>query len=374
MNQIIDRLASFIISFFSQFKIKDWQKKWSQATKFFYTHRLTLNKSSSGMTLVELMVAIIISSMVVIVAGSALVNILTVNEKAAAKIERRMDLSRAFDFISNEIRTSRRINSSATKIVDGINTTIESVVTSTGLNLNELGNYGTMVLYLEVPIIENAPAVCPAGTPHAGSPPPTPTDYDRVIYDIRANPTDWLSPRIISRYGRIPSGDGTIDPCKDPVSSDILVDSVSDQNITPSPTCNSPAVLLGSGGFSACVNGGLVDIYMKSKVGDLQTHNLASKAFSRLSSSNTLAVPVLSGTRQTNTDSMNLSWTWTGASDVTFKLYRVVAGVSTEVYSGTNLSTIDTLTGNTGDTNCYTLMASVGSYTSDRSNEVCEAR
>lgn len=330
--------------------------------------------SSWGLTLVELIVALLISSIIMIVAGSALVNILTLNEKAAAQIERRIDLSRAFDFISSEIRTAKRINSSATKIVNGTDTSVADVVATSGLNLANLGSYGTMVLYLEIPTVDNPPATCPLGTPHAGSPPPEPAQYDRVIYDIRPNPNNWLSPRIISRYGRIPSSDGIIDPCQDPVSSDVLVDSISDVNITPSPNCTTPGVLSGSGGFYACVNGGLVDVYMQSKLGDLKTHNLASKAFSRLSSTNTLNAPVLSGTRQALNDKIDLSWSWNGSSDVTFKLYRVLGDVTTEIYTGANLSFTDTLAGSIGDTNCYTVTASVGSYTSDYSNQVCETK
>ncbi|PSB02946.1 prepilin-type cleavage/methylation domain-containing protein [Merismopedia glauca CCAP 1448/3] len=374
MRNILAKISSFLCLKSDGFKISGWQKKWFQLSNFVRHYRLPINKSSSGMTLVELMVAIIISAMVIIVASSALVNLLTVNQKAAAKIERRIDLSRAFDFMSYEIRTSRRINSSATAVADGTNTLIENVVTSTGLNLSDLGSYGTMVLYLEIPIIDNPPTTCPVGSPHAGLPPPTPTDYDQVIYDIRPNPSSWLSPRIISRYGRIPRSDGTIDPCEDPVSSDVLVDSISDRDITPTPNCTTPGVLSGGGGFYACVNGGLVDLYMQSKLGDLKTHNLASKAFSRLSTNNTLAAPVLSGTRQTGTNNLNLSWTWTGSNGVTFKLYRVVAGATTEVYSGANLSLTDTLAGNSGDANCYSVIATVGSYTSDYSNQVCETR
>jgi hypothetical protein len=359
MKKLLTRISSLL-----NFKV------WFKAIFLAKNVREQQRHSTLGLTLVELIVAILISSILLIVAGSALINILMVNDKASAKIERRIDLSRAFDFISYEIRTSKRVNSSETKIVNGSSISVQDVVASTGLNLASLGSYGTMVLYLEIPTIDNPPAICPVGTDRAGSPPPAPTNYDRVIYDIRANPSNWLSPRIISRYGRIPSSDGTIDPCQDPVSSDVLVDSISDQNITPSPNCASPAVLSGSGGFYACVNGGLVDLYMQSKLGDLKTHNLASKAFSRLSSSNTLAAPVLSGTR--NSTNIDLSWTWTGSSDVTFKVYRVLRGVTTEVYSGPNTSLTHLLAGNSGDANCYTVTASVSSYTSDYSNQLCE--
>lgn len=340
----------------------------------FLSRKRGKGNSSLGFTLVELIIAILISAIVTIVAGSALFNILSMNQRASTQIERRIDLSRAFDFISYEVKTSQRVNSSSTTVLDGSSISLEQVIASTGLNLASLGTYETLVLYLELPMGAIAPAVCPAGTTHAGSPPPAPSDYDRVIYDIRPNPSNWLSPRIISRYGRIPSSNGTLDPCEEPVSSDVLVDSISDTDITPAPSCAAPGVLSGKGGFFACVNGGLVDIYLQSKSGDLQTHNLSSKAFSRSSSQSTLAVPVLSSAGRSGTDNLNLTWSWNGTSGATFKLYRVIGGTTAEVYSGTAQSFSAPMAGNSGDTNCYTVTASLGSYTSDYSDRVCEAK
>lgn len=327
------------------------------------------------MTLVELLVALIISTIVVILAGSAIAMVTSFNQEAQAKIERLIDLSRAFDFMSQEIRTARRINSTETTVADGASISVANVVSNAGMNLTELGNYGTIVLYLEVPITSKIPTTCPTGSPNAGQAPPSPADYDRVIYDLRLNPTSWLGPRIISRYGRIPNQDGSIDPCSNPISSDILVDAIADSNINPTPTCNSPAVLFGGGGFYACVNGGLVDLYMQSQVGDLKTHSLSSKAFSRLGNNNTISAPVLSGARQSGGDNITLSWTWTGTGTPNFQLYRSVAGgQGTEVYSGTNFSSTTLLSGNSGEANCYAVAATVGSYTSPYSNQICETR
>lgn len=329
-------------------------------------------KPTAGFTLVELLVAALISIIVISMAGFGIVTILAINKKAEAMTERRIDLSRAFDFITNEIRMSRRINRTATTVANGTTITVDDVVTS-GLSLSALGSHGTIVLYLEIPITSAIPATCPAGGPNAGSVPPTPADYDRVVYDIRSNTTTWLGPRVINRYGRIPKSDGTIDPCSDPISSDILVDSISDTNISPTPTCNFPAVLSGTKGFYACVNGRQVDVYLQSRVTDTEAHNLTSRAVSRLRSSTTEPVPILAGTRTSGTNTMNLSWTWTGGS-VTFKLYQRAGGVTTEIYSGSDLSASSTLTGMAGEPNCYTVTATVGSNTSPYSNQVCEPK
>lgn len=342
-------------------------------SKIFIGFKLVgIHKPSAGFTLVELLVAALISIIVISMAGFGIVTILAINKKAESRTERRIDLSRAFDFISNEIRMSRRINRTATTVANGTSITVNDVVTSSGLSLSALGSYGTIVLYLEIPINSAIPATCPAGSPNAGSVPPTPADYDRVVYDIRSNTTTWLGPRVINRYGRIPKSDGTIDPCSNPISSDILVDSISDINI--SPLCDLPAVLSGIRGFYACVNGRQVDVYLQSRVTDTEAHNLTSRAVSRLRSSTTAAPPVLAGTRSPATNTMNLSWTWPGSGSVTFKLYQRVGGVTTEIYSGSDLSAPSTLTGTAGAPNCYTVTATVGSNTSPYSNQVCESK
>lgn len=340
---------------------------------FIFSKIVGTQKPSAGFTLVELLVAALISIIVISIAGFGIVTILAINKKAEARTERRIDLSRAFDFITNEIRMTRRINRTATTVANGTTITVDDVVTSSSLSLSDLGSYGTIVLYLEIPITSAIPATCPAGGPNAGSVPPTPADHDRVVYDIRSNTTTWLGPRVINRYGRIPKSGGTIDPCSNPISSDILVDSISDINISPTPTCNLPAVLSGTKGFYACVNGRQVDVYLQSRVTDTEAHNLTSRAVSRLRSSTT-AAPILAGTRSPGTDTMNLSWTWTGSSSVTFKLYQRVGGVTTEIYSGSDLSTPSTLTGMAGEPNCYTVTATVGSNTSPYSNQVCESK
>lgn len=342
---------------------------------FIVSKTITTQKPSAGFTLIELLVAVLISMIVIGIAGSGIVTILTINKKAESRTERRIDLSRGFDFITNEIRMARRINRSATTVANGTTVTIDDVVTS-GLSLSALGSYGTIVLYLEIPITAAIPAICPAGGPNPGAAPPAPAEHDRVVYDIRSDINGWLGPRVINRYGRIPRSDGTIDPCSNPVASDTLADSISDTNISPTPTCNSPAVLSGAGGFYACVNGRQVDIYLRSRVTDTEAHSLTSRAVSRLRSSSTAPAPpiLLPGTRTSGTNTMNLSWTWTGGS-ATFKLYKSVGGgVTAEVYSGSDLSRANILTGNAGDSNCYTVTATVDSNTSPYSNEVCEPK
>lgn len=327
---------------------------------------VNIQNPSAGFTLVELLLA-------TSVAGLSIVTITTLNKRAEAKTERRIDLSRAFDFMSNEVRMVRKINRTATTVANGTTITLADVVTSSRLSLSALGSYGTIVLYLETPIT-TTPTTCPPGGPNAGLAPPAPADHDRVVYDIRSGTNGWLGPRVIGRYGRIPKSDGTIDPCSNPVASDTLVDSISDTPAPdkPTPTCTSPAILSGAVGFYACVNGGQVEFYLNSDLPGTEVHSLTSKAVSRLPT--LISAPELSGTRTTGTDTMMMSWTWTGFGSVTFKLYRRIGGVGAEVYSGTALGTSSTLTEKAGDEHCYTVTATDGLNTSSESNAVCEPK
>lgn len=156
-------------------------------------------KRDRGFSLIELLVAMTISTIIIGIAGFGIVTILTMNNRAEASIERQVDLNRAFDFLTNEIPMAQKINFTATTVANGTTVTVNDVVTSSGLNLADLGNYGTTVLYLEIPT-GDPPGVCPAGSPNAGLAPPAPSNYDRVVYDIRANTGVWLDPQAIHRY------------------------------------------------------------------------------------------------------------------------------------------------------------------------------
>ena len=225
-------------------------------------------QSSAGFTLVELLVAVAITGIVTTAAGFGLVAILQSDNKAEAQTERRGELNRALSFIADEIRMARRVNTT-----DGTTTTASDAITTSSSNQSfspSLGSIGTAVLYLEIPVGD-----C-SGNPVV----------DRVVYDIRSNSgTNWLGPRIIDRYGRIPTSDGTIDPCSTPVASKALVDSISDTGTAP--TCSSPAVSSGADGFYACVEGRKVDLYINGKLtsdsGNTDTYSVNSSVFARSS-------------------------------------------------------------------------------------------
>ncbi len=193
-----------------------------------------------------------------------------------------------------------------------------------------------------------------------------------MVYDLRPSTGVWLNPRVINRYGRIPTSNGTIDPCSNPVAGDIFVDAISDIDINPT-NCNPPAVLAGSGGFYVCTQGLKVELYLRSRGTNTTAYNIASRAVSRLGGITTLAL-TLSGARLPSSNTMNLAWKWTGSSGVVFKLIQRVNGVDTEIYNGSALNATTTLSGNLNDLNCYTVTAIVDSNTQIDSNQVCEPK
>lgn len=325
-------------------------------------------KKVAGFTLVELLTASIITSIVTSMIGFGVITATRANKRTESVAARRHDLSRAFDFMSNEIRMAYRINQT-NRVVASDSSTLANVVTDSGLNLSDLGAIGTLVLYLEIPITSQVPAVCPAGGPNANSPPPQPASYDRVVYDVRASAQDWLPPNSIFRYGRIPRLDGSIDPCSDPISSDTLVDAIADQ-MDEGPNCPSPGVLVGKAGFQACVKGTQVDLLMRSHISEVEIHRLSSTATSRIG--NIEPVPILTGVRQPGTDTVDLSWTWSGQTiTTTFVLQQMVVTNASPVYEGTNSTAAIAMPGGPGEQHCYTVTAQTDLVTSPESNAVC---
>ena len=240
--------------------------------------RRRLTSSTQGFSLAELIVAGAISIIVILVAWSGLVSAMNMSQVAESRAHRQMELNRALDFMTNEVRMARSVNQSATLTANGSSVSLSNVATSAGVNLASLGNYGTIGLYLEQPIA-SAPAICPAGGPNAGAAPPSPATFDPVVYDIRPSPSGWLQPRMIARYGRAPAADGTINPCSSPISSDPMIDAVS-TTMQQMPACSG--ILAGAGGFYSCMNGKEVSLFFQSEVTKSEVRQVSSKIASRV--------------------------------------------------------------------------------------------
>jgi prepilin-type N-terminal cleavage/methylation domain-containing protein len=342
-----------------------WSKKLSLGRKNANQRR---HGVSAGFTLIELIVATVITTVVILIVGAGFISVLNSSKMAEARTARRIELNRAFDFISNEIRQAQSINRTASMVVNAT-TTVADIVLQSGLSLSSLGSYGTPALYMEIPI-SKAPTLCPAGGPNAGLAPPSPASYDRVVYDIRTSAQGWLGPRAISRYGRIPKSDGSIDPCSNPIGSDVLIDAIS-PTMSVSPACPAPSVLSGAEGFYTCVNGAQVDLFFQSNVVGAEIRKLLSAASSRIVNLNLPQLTLEKVPPQVG-DAVNLRWSWPDAiSNTIYDLYQVVGTSTTKLYSGSNLSASATLTGSTGENNCFVLKTSIPPATVAESNQVC---
>ena len=248
---------------------------------------------SAGFTLIELLVAMSLTLIVTSLSGFGLVAMMTSNSKAEAKTQRRTEINRALDFISDEVRMSRKINTNTNTTT----TASAAVVTSNTLlpfkplnpsnplpeiNLTSTSDLAKIVLYLEIPLTPITTLKCPAGGPNANSSPPEPSTYDRVVYYILSDSSStWLGPRVIKRYGRAPEIDGTINPCSTPgPESETFIDSISTNTNTsyiPASSCPSPAIPSGTEGFYACVNERKVNLYLRSKVSNTAPEDENSK-------------------------------------------------------------------------------------------------
>jgi hypothetical protein len=342
-------------------------------------YRTRKSSTSAGLTLIELLVATVLTAVVILIVGDGLISALNASKVAEARTARRTELNRAFDFMTNEIRMAQSINRTNSLSVNGT-VTVEDVVNNAGLTRSQLGDYGTIALYLEIPIDVPAPAKCPANGPNADQPPPTPSDRDRVVYDIRPSSQGWLSPRSITRYGRVPQSSGVINPCSSPVGSDTLVDAISTDvdNVNRDAAirnCPAPSILTGAEGFMACVNGAQVDLLFQSNVVGSQVRRLSSSALSRPMTARP-ALQLLSvrpSSSSTDPNAIDLSWFWTGyGSGASFKVYQAMEGdlmSKTKIYEGPNLTMVATLNGASRANNCFIVEATNGAATAKSDTE-----
>jgi prepilin-type N-terminal cleavage/methylation domain-containing protein len=315
-------------------------------------------RPEQGLSLIELLVASVITSVVILIAGYGLIAALNGEKVAQAMSARRSELNRAFDFMTNEIRMAQSINSTA----NGTSTSVADAVTQSGLPLSALGSYGTLALYLEIPTT-NPTDTCPA-------------EFDRIVYDIRPSKDGWLPPRTIHRYGRTPRADGTINPCSTPVSSDVLVDAIAAQ-LDTAPVCNAPGSLTGANGFMACVNGAQVDLFLQSAVAGTSSRSIQSAASSRLVSITQAlnSIQLIQSRASTTASAIDFSWTYPGsATSITYELKREYQGTSSVIHSGSDTSFTEDLasvtTISTGGSVTYWVEAKSGTQSLGTSNRV----
>lgn len=196
---------------------------------------LQLLQQPRGFTLVELLVGAAISGVVIAVSGYGLVSVMTADKTALAQSERRIELNRALELISSEVKAASNIELDAAA----------AAATVSGLTIP---SGGQAVLVLNVP-----------------------TSTEKIIYYIAPAPTGsvWQGPNVLYRYGPSFNADGTYATAAP--TSQILIDLIADT--TPSgQACNNASWSLNPTtnrkGFYACVSpdGKVAEVHEVGKV------------------------------------------------------------------------------------------------------------
>ena len=132
--------------------------------------------SSAGYTLTELLIGASLTSVVVGAAGFGLIQVMNLNKSGNAQVERRMEVNRALDFISDEVRRAESIETD----------TSDTNLTSVASGFSRPSD-AKVVLALNIPGLDQ-----------------------RVIYYVRPKPSgsNWAGPNVIYRWGPPINSDG----------------------------------------------------------------------------------------------------------------------------------------------------------------------
>jgi type II secretory pathway pseudopilin PulG len=190
---------------------------------------LRKSKSASGFTLTELLISSFIGALVIGATGYALTNLLQGNKTATAQTNKRTEINRAMEFISDEIRRADTIDVDP---APAFNDTVPSPPTD-----------AQPVLALNIPGVTNAGVESP------------------IIYFL-SSPRDgdksvWKGPKVIYRFGPPLNTAGeynlktevawTVEPLVDGISEDSAT-----ANCDPGET-SSPSPINSTLGFYACI-------------------------------------------------------------------------------------------------------------------------
>jgi len=159
--------------------------------------------STAGFTLVELLVAMAVTSIMIALAGYGLTTMLRANQQSGSEIARRANLNRAMDFMADEIRMARSVTVPAASEIP-----TQSCGTATG------------VMALDMP---NAP---------------------RVIYYV--HDISSCASSLWTRAATIRRVQGSADT--------LLVDALMAPSTLPSGCSTAPRSLQGTNGFYACLD------------------------------------------------------------------------------------------------------------------------
>lgn len=191
---------------------------------------ISKKKTSAGYTLTELLIGAAIATVVIGAAGFGLVQMMRTSQKGGEETERRQEISRAYTFISDEIRRAELIEPNAD-------------------NAGGFSESGDVVLALKIPGIDN----------DGDS-----TTESRVVYYVKNKEDDfddapvWEGPEILYRWG--PPLDNSGNYTAGAWSAEAILDELSSTITTPScetgdsGTTDDDWTASAAPGFAACID------------------------------------------------------------------------------------------------------------------------
>jgi type II secretory pathway pseudopilin PulG len=202
-------------------------------------------KKYTGFTLTELLIGAAITSIVVGAAGFGLVQIMRTSQKGNTQAERRSEVARAYDFISDEIRRSRlvlgnnRLEEPNPNPIPEDKEYLNRQVTVSSPPFNATGK--EVVLFLKVPVTD-------ANIDKDGNA----NNEATVVYYVGTPPSSsvWKGPKVLYRWGPPIGNNGEYTDGN--WQENPLIDQV-DAN-TINPNCQSGWASSSAAGFAACID------------------------------------------------------------------------------------------------------------------------
>lgn len=192
--------------------------------------------SNSGFTLIELLVGLMMSIFVIGALGFGLMTVLATSQSENSKVKARTENSRALDFISDEVRRAR---------------TIQSFADSTNAP-NFTPTDKTVVLALDIPEVSDSATI--------DSDDDDTTKTERVVYYLKSTGLgNWKGPQVLYRWGPPLDANGNYDDGD--WEEEALIDGIgvkkADGNlaVVSTPCATGTVTPANPTGFYACITG-----------------------------------------------------------------------------------------------------------------------
>ena len=226
------------------------------------------SQSNSGFTLTELLTGLVMSIFVIGALGFGLMTVLRTTQSETSKVKARNENSRALDFISDEVRRARNIETNLTNARVTTDASVDTAFNVTGTNIDSAtGGFNTnttttkkIVFALDIPEVTSS-ATLDADNNAS-------TTNERIIYYLKSAGTNWEGPSVLYRWGPPLNADGSYGDGA--WQEEALLDGINDTHITANPctaggtltppllsgaapTLSSSTLSTAATGFYACI-------------------------------------------------------------------------------------------------------------------------